>query len=118
MPLYISMDIFAVPDGTNTALLTRIITEAELAEKVYQTSSLATVDKAHEGDREEAVALTVVAAVGEVQVVPKGFVVMAIAPEHSSLAGAWAIAAKQKKALANNDKVSCKSFFIFPGFNF
>jgi hypothetical protein len=105
--------MFPVPDGTCTALVTRKITDCELAVKLYQISSLAMAADAQEGAGTVDVAFTVEAAVGEVQVAPKGFVVTAMAPLQSSLAGACAkivISGKQviKTAVASR----CKFFFI------
>ena len=87
-PLYTSIDILAMPEGTCTALLTRTMAEDELAVNVYQISSSAE-EPMQVGAGREAVALTVVAAVEKVQAIPKGVVVMGIAPLQSSLAGAW-----------------------------
>ena len=89
-PLLTSMEILAVPDGTCTAFVTRIITDCALAVKRYQISSLAVVEP-QIGAGNEAEAFTVVAVVELLQLVPNAVVVIVIAPLHSLFAGACPI---------------------------
>lgn len=79
-----------MPEGIKVALLILTTTEDEAAVKEYQTSSSTCDAMAQEGTKNEGVALAVVAATDELQLIPNGVGAMAMAPEHSSLAG-WAI---------------------------
>ena len=92
-------------------LLALKTTDAEPATNEYHTSSSAN-PAAQLGAKAEAVAFTVEATVGVVQVVPNGFVITAIAPVHSSLAGACAeVLLLVPTSAVNNNKI-CTDFFI------
>ena len=75
-----------LPSVVSTALLNRRIIDCELAENEYQISSLLS-RLVQEGLKADCVAPVVLAAIEEAQVVPNGWVVIAIALTHSSFAG-------------------------------
>ena len=75
-----------LPSMVSTPLLKRRIIDDEFAVKEYQISSLLS-RPAQDGLKADCVAPVVLAAIEEAQVVPNGWVVIAIALTHSSFAG-------------------------------